>query len=196
MTLTDETPLAGEIPAVMDGLTPDQPFQDFANRIVSTLRKYTAGSQQVLWEADGLDVPGNTTVVIVARYPSSPTDNVAVSSWTPLQSGTDYTAQSGVTVSMVTQGNEATVTITNANGASISMDLQIRGLPLVSAHPVEIPAEDADSILAYGPSAVYPLPTFWLSSVADIMSAPVVHPQRLLGACRAGDRDVGSGQRP
>ena len=170
MTLTDETPMAGEIPAVMDGLTPDQPFQDFANRIVSILRKYAAGSQQVLWSADGLDVPGNTTIPIVARYPNSPTDEVAVSSWTALQSGTDYTAQSGVTVSMVTQGNEATVTIANSNGAAISMDLQIRGFPLVSAHPVEIPAQDADSILAYGPSSVYPLPTFWLSSVADVMS--------------------------
>ena len=170
MTLTDETPLAGEIPAVMDGLTPDQPFQDFANRITSILRKFAPGSQQVLWEADGLDVPGNTTAVIVARYPNSPVDNVAVSSWTALAAGTDYTAQSGVAVSMVTQGNEATVTIVNSNGAAITMDLQIRGRPLVQAHPIEIPAQDADSILAYGPSAVYPLPTFWLSSVADVMS--------------------------
>ena len=53
MTLTDETPLPGEIPAVMNGLTPDQPFADFANRILSQLRKYTAGNQQVLWEAEG-----------------------------------------------------------------------------------------------------------------------------------------------
>ena len=85
MTLTDETPLAGEIPAVMDGLTPDQPFQDFANRIVSTLRKYTR------WQPTSA-VGGRRSGRSRQHYgrhssplsKRSPTDNVAVSSWTAL----------------------------------------------------------------------------------------------------------------
>ena len=57
MTLTDETPLAGEIPAVMNGLTPDQPFQDFANRIAATLANVHGGHASKCFGLPGLDIP-------------------------------------------------------------------------------------------------------------------------------------------
>ena len=72
---------------------------------------------------------------------------------------------------MATQGNEATVTIVNSNGAGITHGLANSrpapgvGPPRRNPGPMTLTAS-----LAYGPSAVYPLPTFWLSSVADIMS--------------------------
>ena len=72
---------------------------------------------------------------------------------------------------METLGDVATVTIENTNNADATMmDLQIRGLPLIQADPIEIPNQDQDSIDAYGPSSIYPLPTFWLSTIRDVLS--------------------------
>ena len=35
---------------------------------------------------------------------------------------------------------------------------------------MEIPNQDDASIAAYGPSSIYPLPTFWLSTIRDVRS--------------------------
>ena len=167
---TDEYPLPGEIPALADGVNPDHPLQDLANRITSQLRTYTQANQQVLWSATGLTIPANDSLVIQARYPtaSSPGSHVATDSWTPLAAGTDYTAHANLTVTMETAGDVATVTIANS-GAARSFDLQIRGIPLVSADPFDITTNDQDSIDEHG-LYEYTFPAPWLSTAVDVSS--------------------------
>ena len=139
-TFTDGIPAAGEIPAVADGIKPDHPREDLANIIISQVRTYGVGVEEVLWSATAFPISGSSDFRIIIRYPNENTggDNVAVSSWTALQSGVDYTAQSGVTLTMTTEGNQATIRIQNTNSADTTMDIQVRGLPVVRNQPVEI----------------------------------------------------------
>ena len=168
-TFTDAIPAAGEIPAVADGIKPDHPREDLANIIISQVRTYGVGAQEVLWSATAFPIAGSSDFRIIIRYPNENTggDNVAVSSWTALQSGVDYTAQSGVTLTMTTEGNQATIRIQNTNSADTTMDIQVRGLPVVRNQPVEIISPDDDSVAEYGPEP-YPFPTPWLSNPATV----------------------------
>ena len=168
-TFTDGIPAAGEIPAVADGIKPDHPREDLANIIISQVRTYGVGAQEVLWSAAAFPIAGSSDFRIIIRYPNENTggDNVAVSSWTALQSGVDYTAQSGVTLTMTTEGNQATIRIQNTNAADTTMDIQVRGLPVVRNEPVEIISPDDDSVAEYGPEP-YPFPTPWLSNPATV----------------------------
>ena len=91
---------------------------------------------------------------------------VAVQSWTPLASGTDYTPQAGVTLTMTTEGNEATIRVENT-GAATTMDIQVRGTPVVRNAPIEITTPDQDSVDEHGPAA-YPHATPWLSNPSEV----------------------------
>ena len=93
---------------------------------------------------------------------------MGVNTWTALTSGTDYTPQAGVTLTMATEGNQATVAIANT-GASTTMDIQVRGTPVVRGAPIEITTPDAASVADYGP-APYPFLTPWLASAVDVSS--------------------------
>ena len=78
------------------------PFEDLANVITSQVRTYGVGTEEVLWSATGFPISGSSDIPITIRYPNENTrsNNVAVSSWTALAVGTDYTAQSGVTLTL------------------------------------------------------------------------------------------------
>ena len=168
VTFTDEAPLAGEIPAFAEGLLPDHPLQDLANRIISRLPTYSTGTEQVLWSGT-LNIPAGGLPFQV-RYPgpdSSP-GHLAVASWTDPVAGTDYIATTGITVSMETAGDVATITIGNTGGTR-DFTLQVRGQPLVSAPPIFIVSEDAASIAAHG-LYEYEFPAPWLSTVGDVTS--------------------------
>ena len=114
-------------------------------------------------------VAGSSDFRIIIRYPNENTggDKVAVSSWTALAEGTDYDAQPGVTLTMTTEGNQATIRIESRNSADTTMDIQVRGLPVVRNQPVEIITQDDDSVDSYGPES-YPFPTPWLSNPATV----------------------------
>ena len=170
-TFTDESPGAGEIPAVADGIKPDHPREDLANIITSQVRRYTTPSMvQVLWNVADLEIGAGADFAVIARYPNENTAgaNVGVNAWTPLVAGTDYTAQTGVTLTMTTEGNEATIRVQNT-GAATMMDIQVRGTTIVRAAPLEITTKDDDSVDEHGP-VPYPFPTPWLSDPTDVFS--------------------------
>ena len=69
----------------------------------------------------------------------------ASTAWTPLAAGTDYTAQAGVTLTLTTEGNTATIRIQNT-GTATTMSIQLRGTPVVRGNPIKIITPDQDSI--------------------------------------------------
>ena len=75
----------------------------------------------------------------------------------------DYVAQPGVTLTMTTEGNEARLQIENRNATATTMDIQIRGLPVIRNNAVDIITPDDDSVSEHGPQP-YPYPTPWLSN--------------------------------
>ena len=169
-TFTDEQPAAGEIPAIVNGIKPEHPHEDLANIITSQIQTYGVGSQQVLWSVADLPIVDGADFTIIARYPNenTPSTSVAVQSWTPLASGTDYTPQAGVTLTMTTEGNEATIRVQNT-GAATTMDIQVRGTPVIRSTPIEITTPDQDSVDEHGPVA-YPHATPWLSNPSEVAS--------------------------
>ena len=170
-TFTDSAvPGAGHIPVVLNGMKPDHPYEDLANIITSQVRTYGIGTEEVLWSVDDLPIEGNSDSEIVIVYPDEGTarNKVAVSSWTALAAGTDYTAQSGVTLTMTTEGNQATIRIQNTNSSDTTMDIEVRGVPIVRNPPIDIITKDQDSIDAIGQPYPYPYDVPWLSSPATV----------------------------
>ena len=162
---TDVIPGADEIAAIRDGIKPDHPFEDLANIITSAVRTYGVGTEEVLWEVTDFPIAGASDFNIVIRYPHEDTSSnrVAVSSWTALAVGVDYQSQSGVTLTMTTEGNEATIRIESRNAGAITMNIQIRGRPVIRNNAVDIITPDADSVEEHGP-APYPFAAPWLSN--------------------------------
>ena len=167
-TFTDTIPTSGEIPAVANGIKPDHPYEDLANIITSQVFIDGVGAEQVLWSVAGFPISGSSDFTIAIEYPgeNASADNVAVNSWTALTVGTDYTSQAGVTLTMTTEGNEATIQIENRNVAATTMDIQVRGAP-VTRTQVAITTRDNDSVNDHG-AAPYPFETPWLSNPATV----------------------------
>ena len=168
-TFVDTNPAAGEIPAIRDGIKPDHPYEDLANIITSLVRTYGVGAEEVLWSVAGFPIAGNSDFSIVIRYPheDAGSDRVAVSSWTALTEGTDYDAQPGVTLTLTTDGNNATIRIQNVSVAT-TMGIQLRGIPVVRNSAVEIITQDQDSIDEVGQPIPYPFETPWISNTATV----------------------------
>ena len=169
-TFTDAIPAAGEIPAVADGIIPDHPREDLANIITSNVIPYSVGNQQVLWSVDDLAISAGADFPITVAFPdeTSSSAHVGVDSWTPLAVGTDYTAQAGVTLTLTTEGNTATIRIQNT-GTATTMSIQLRGTPVVRGQPIKIITPDQDSIDEHR-EAPYPFDTPWLSDPAEVSS--------------------------
>ena len=165
---TDEQPLTGEVPVLANGIKADHPLQSVANRITSQVRTYGVGAQQVLWSVTGLTIPANDSITINVVYPYDgvTAQHVGVEDWRDLQAGVDYTAHANLTVTMDTEGNEATVTIANS-GSERSFDLQIRGTPVVVNNPIQLRTDDQDSIDEYG-VLPFPFDPEWLSNIAAV----------------------------
>ena len=168
VTFTDEHPLTGEVPVLANGIKADHPLQSVANRITSQVRTYGVGAQQVLWSVTGLTIPANDSITINVVYPYDgvTAQHVGVEDWRDLQAGVDYTAHANLTVTMDTEGNEATVTIANS-GSERSFDLQIRGTPVVVNNPIQLRTDDQDSIDEYG-VLPFPFDPEWLSNIAAV----------------------------
>ena len=164
----DTNPASGEIPAIANGIKPDHPYEDLANIITSQVRTYGVGVEAVLWDVEGFPISGGSDFSIVIRYPNENTrsNGVAVSSWTALAEGTDYDAQPGVTLTLTTDGNNATIRIQNVNVAT-TMDIQLRGIPVVRNSAVEIITSDQDSVDEHGPLP-YPFDAPWISNPATV----------------------------
>ena len=69
---------------------------------------------------------------------------------------------------MTTKGNQATIRIQNTNAPDTTMDIQIRGEPIVRNAPIDIITEDQDSIDLVGQPYSYPYDVPWLSSPATV----------------------------
>ena len=169
-TFVDTNPSADQIPAIANGINPDHPYEDLANVITSQVRTYGIGAEETLWSVDAFPIAGSSDFTIVIRYPNENTrsNNVAVSSWTALAAGTDYMAQAGVTLTLTTDGNEAAIRIQNTNLTATTMDIQLRGAPIVRNQAVEIITADQDSIDEVGQPIPYPFATPWLSSPVTV----------------------------
>ena len=169
-TFVDTNPTADQIPAIANGIKPDHPYEDLANVITSQVRTYGIGAEEVLWSVDAFPIAGSSDFTIVIRYPHEDAafNRVAVSSWTALTAGTDYDAQAGVTLTLTTDGNNATIRIQNTNLTATTMDIQLRGAPIVRNQAVEIITPDQDSIDEVGQPIPYPFATPWLSSPVTV----------------------------
>ena len=78
-------------------------------------------------------------------------------------------AQSGVTLTLTTEGNDATIRIQKHQTARRPRwTFRLRGAPIVRNQAVEIITRDQDSIDEVGQPIPYPFPTPWLSTLSRV----------------------------
>ena len=141
-----------------------------ANIVRVPVQTYSNAASAVLWRASGnIVVAAGTTVRVRAVYPTrdAPNDHVGVVSWTPVASGTDYVAQTNLSVTSSTVGEELEIVLTNSGGTDLTVtSLQARGVALVADTPLVIEKRDSTSIGTHG-EREYPEPSPWFGSIAE-----------------------------
>ena len=162
-------PLARFPPSLM-ALSRITPARTWRTSSPPTSSPYSVGNQQVLWSVDDLAISAGADFPITVAFPdeTSSSSHVGVDSWTPLAAGTDYTSQAGVTLTLTTEGNTATIRIQNT-GSATTMSIQLRGTPVVRGNPIKIITPDQDSIDEHR-EAPYPFDAPWLSDPAEVSS--------------------------
>ena len=136
-----------------------EPAQDIANVVRVRVRRYTAGTETILWELeDPILIRAGDSATIIAEY----TEGVAT--WvTPLVSGSDYTANTieddtgtdlvgSLGVSAQARGSELEMTLTNNHATD---DLYVttlapRGEPLAEGQALIVLEKDQSRITTYG----------------------------------------------
>lgn len=158
-----------EIPLSLNGYRPDQPLRELANRFTSTVRQFADGTEKTLWSGIGIVVPGGSGVTLRIEFPTRIAENneVAVDDWVDPVSGTDYTAQTGLTVAFTGEGNSGELVLSNSNRGDITVDINIRGTPLLENDSFVIVTEDDDSIAEYG-LREYISPAKWLGDIDEV----------------------------
>ena len=178
-TLSD-TPTGTDIPALT--LEPGDPTQDITNSVTVPIRQYAVGAVEVLWTLGTIpDIEAGETIILVVQYPDEEAGQsvIAVSEWEDLVATTDYlgnTAEDGSgnnrTSSLSITATKAATTLTleientHASDTIYLTHLQARGRELTAEQPVNVKAENADSIMAYGRRS-YLAPAQFLSTTRD-----------------------------
>ena len=190
-----DTPTGTDIPALT--LKPGDPIQDIINAVTVPIRRYEVGDEQILWTLTGetpeLD-PGETVafvinienlVVEVVQFVAMgdtvtiPIRALAVDPWSPLVSGTDYTANAAedgsganrtanlnVTATETATALTLEIENTHASDTIYLTHMQARGRPITLDQPTEVHAENPQSVASYGRRS-YLVPAQFLSTTRD-----------------------------
>ena len=168
ITLADD----GTGDAATAEITPILRAQDLVNIVRVPVRSFSAGANVVLWSASDVTIPAGSRIRLRASYPgpTAPRENVGVSAWTLLAAGTDYTAQTDLTVTSEAQGDELLITLVNAGAAdAVLPTLQARGAPLIADDVLIIEERDQSSIDEYD-DRPFPAPSQWIPNVTEARS--------------------------
>ena len=155
--------------ALTEDIEPVLRSQDLVNIVRVPVRSFSPGVVEVLWGAGEITIPAGIIVRVRASYPgpTAPRQNVGVSEWTLLEAGTDYTAQTGLTVTSEAQGDELLVMLENTGAVDVILPtLQARGAPLIENDKVIVEEPDQASITEYS-DRPYPAPAQWIRSLSD-----------------------------
>ena len=138
----------------MRGSSQDWGFRQIANVVRVPVETFTESSEIVLWISPQnivLDAGRGTTILIEYPHEGSLQTHRGAASWVAPVSGTDYTAQSGLTVTGSVVGDRYRIVLANAGSGSLTVSgLQIRGKALVVGDPIYVGASDSASITAFG----------------------------------------------
>ena len=164
-----DTLLPGSIP-IVDRPNVGQSQRDVYSVVEVPVRTFAISEVIVLWTiAQAVTVPARDSITIVASHPgpNAPANHIAVASWSPLVAGTDYTAQTGLTLRTEDLGDRLNITMANATGNDIDVaTLQARGRALQEADPLIVRAQDDDAYNLYGPKE-YPLQDAFFANAND-----------------------------
>ena len=155
LTLKDEVEAATDV-LLLRGSGLDWGFRQIANKVLVGVETLEVGGEQTLWTSSQALTLDGTSSVFVIEYPNaeSPSNHRGAASWITPVAGTDYTAQTGLTVTGEGVGARYRLTIGNTSGGSITIPsggLKVRGTPISEGLPVFVESKDAGSITAFGP---------------------------------------------
>ena len=140
--------------ALLKGSYRDWGFKQIANVVRVPVETLVVSATIVLWTLpQDVVLAAGQTVSIIIQYPtaSSPSSHRGVGGWLAPEVGTDYTAQTGLTITGSVSGDRYLVQLENSSGGSLTVNmLQVRGVALVVGDPVYIEAKDTVSISAFG----------------------------------------------
>ena len=160
------------------------PLTDIANIVTVPIRRFTEGTEAVLWTLDETpSIAAGESMIFIADYPPLDADRgiVGVASWETLTPNTDYrgNANSGgtgtnrtssLTVTTTDAGNTRRIKIENGHSGLVYITrLQSRGTPLSEGQKITIEVRDQASIDEYGPRD-YLVPAQFISSINDANS--------------------------
>ena len=162
LTLTDQIRAATDVP-ILKGSALDWGFRQIANVVnVSVTPLAPSANVITLWSSSAIRINAGVALDFRIGYPAdrgSPTSHIGVESWIDPVAGTDYTAQTGLSVRGVADGNLYVVTFRNTNqpgqrpgsGTHIVVGpFTLRGTPLVAGSTSYIQTKDSASITAFG----------------------------------------------
>ena len=162
LTLTDQIRAATDVP-ILKGSALDWGFRQIANVVnVSVTPLAPSANVITLWSSSAIRINAGVALDFRIGYPAdrgSPASHIGVESWIDPVAGTDYTAQTGLSVRGVADGNLYVVTFRNTNqpgqrpgsGTHIVVGpFTLRGTPLVAGSTSYIQTKDSASITAFG----------------------------------------------
>ena len=152
LTLKDQLESDTDVP-VLRGTALDWGFRYIANVVRVPVESLAAGTAINLWTSSNLEINAGVSFTIRISYPedTSPLAHRGVVSWIQPVAGTDYTAQTGLSITGVAIGDSYTLTISNTSASTISVGtLNVRGIPLVAADIIYVESKDPDSITTFG----------------------------------------------
>ena len=185
---TDDLSVTESIPVVpVIGTTPESPSKDIVNVVRVPVRQYSVSAIAVLWElANSVAIAADSSLVLVAEYPAAdtPSGHIGVDEWVTPAAGTDYTAQTNLTVTSEPTAIGLRLTLENTGSSELTVtSFQARGAALVETNAVIVEVIDSDSRDNYGPRN-YPVPSQFLATVdgandyAAILLGRHAEPQR------------------
>ena len=151
LTLTDQIQAATDVP-LLRGSHVDVGFRYIVNVINVLVATLEESGEITLVSSPAVVIPAGTSQTVVYSYPShsSPANHRSAASWIAPVSGTDYTAQAGLTLTGTVVGENFQVAFANSSGASITVsDLEIRGKAIMTGVPIIVPSKDDASILKF-----------------------------------------------
>ena len=168
LALSDTLNVATDIPLIK-GSYRDWGFKEIANLVKVSVINLEESATITLWTApQAITVPANGTAIISIIYPSSgaPSTHRGATTWVLPVAGTDYTAQTGFSLSGAVTGDRYVLTLANSSSSEISIPaLKVRGKALIQGDVVEIVEKDQASITAFG-EREYNKPAPFFTSIA------------------------------
>ena len=162
LTLTDQILVALDVP-ILKGSALDWGFRQIANVVNVPVTPLATGAAGVitLWHSSAIRINAGIVLDFRIGYPAdrgSPLSHVGVESWIDPVAGIDYTAQNGLLVSGMADGDLYVVTFENRliHGGPAGMNqiavgpFTLRGTPLVAGSASFVQTKDTASIAAFG----------------------------------------------